>query len=358
MKITIDARFSPFSHRTGTHVLIPKTSIVVEIYPSRIRFYTCQTTDVYEMDIETGGYVHGFTVIQDLERQVVRIFGTSNNGYISYELGFFAGYIVIDLIRSRNPLNITFQGKKHTVFPKTHLELFPISKSISGSLPRLAFGIHKSQNIDHIAIRKDLRETVPFLYRIGKLSPKYSDDIRIGTTGELVQNIRKCIEARDKIGTTIAFQEFFAIAIRDLFVPQLFDYRLQGLFTPPEISTPYYDTSLLSMVSELIENLFLEQKGSSISFFPLLLPIFHAGRFLKFNSPDNSYTLDMEWRSHKLRKVIFYSHDTRMYHFLLPKPLRNFRLRSSKADLGTMYCSGDLISLKKNTTYFFDRFQI
>lgn len=358
MKITINSRFSPFSHRAGTHVLIPKTQIVVEVYPSRVNFYSCGSIDVYKMDIETGGYVDGFTVVQDLERQVVRVFGVSINGYVSYELKFLEEYIVIDLLRSRIPLNITFEEKKYTVFPKRHLQLFPVRDSITCSLPRLAFGIHKSQNIDYMAMRKDLREILPFLYRIGKLYPKHPSPMEPGTTRELVQKIRENIYARDKIGTTVAFQEFFTIAIRDLFVPQLFDYRLQGLFTPPERSNLYYDTSLLSIVSELIENLFIQQQGNSILFLPLLLPILHAGRLLTFKSPDNSYTLDMEWRSHKLRKVIFCSHDTRMYHFVLPKPFCNFRLRSSKADPGIVCYSGDLISLGKNTTYFFDRFQI
>ena len=115
MKITIDGRFSPFSHRAGTHVLIPKTQIVVEVYPSRIRFYSCKSLDIYEMDIQTGGYVDGFTVIQDLETQVVRVFGTSGNGYVSYELQFSDGHIVMHLIRSRGPLNITFQGETLTL---------------------------------------------------------------------------------------------------------------------------------------------------------------------------------------------------------------------------------------------------
>lgn len=358
MKITIDSRFSPFSHRAGTHALIPKTQIVVEVYPSRVRFYCCRSVDVYEMDIQIGGYLDGFTIIQDLEGQVVRVFGTSVNGYMSYELQLFGGYIAIDLIRSGNPLNIIFEGKTHTLLPKKPLQLFPVREYINCSLPRLAFGIHKSQNIDHIALRKDLRETLPFLYRIGKLSPKHSNPIQTGTTGELLEKIQDRIHAGDKIGTTLALHEFFVIGIRDLFVPQLFDYRLQGLFTPPETSKLHYDTSLLSKVSELIESLFLQQQESSILFLPLLLPILHAGRFLTVRSPDNNYTLDMEWRSHKLRKVIFYSHDSRKYHFLLPKPLRTFRMRSSKADRGTVCCTGDLISVKKDTSYFFDRFQI
>lgn len=358
MRITIDGRFSPFSHRAGTQVLIPKTQIVVEVYPSRIRFYSCKSLDVYEMDIQTEGYVDGFTVIQDLEAQVVRVFGTSVNGYLSYQLRFSDGHIVMDLLRSRTPLNITFQGKTHTVLPKRKLQLFPVTEYIDSPLPRLAFGIHKSQNIDQIAVRKDLREILPFLYRVGKLSPKNSSDIQSGTTGELLQKIRNAIDACDKIGTTLALHEFFAIAIRDLFVPQLFDYRLQGLFTPPETSKLYYDTSLLSNLSQLIESLFLQERGNSLLFLPLLLPILHAGRFVTLCSPDKSYTLDMEWRSHKLRKVIFHSHCRRDYHFILPKPLRTFRMRSSKKDLGTIRCNGELISIEKNTSYFFDRFQI
>lgn len=358
MKITIDGRFSPFSHRAGTHVLIPKTQIVVEVYPSRTRFYSCKSLDVYEMDIQTQGYVDGFTIIQDLEAQVVRVFGTSGNGYVSYELQLSDGYIVMHLIRSRSPLSITFQGETHIVPPKGKLQLFAVTDYIDPPLPRLAFGIHKSQNIDHIVQRKDLRETLPFLYRIGKLSPKNSHQIQPGTTGELVQKIREGICARNKMGTTLALREFFAIAIRDLFVPQLFDYRLQGLFAPPETSKLYYDTSLLSNVSELIESLFLQEQGTSLLFLPLLLPILHAGRLVTLRAPDKSYTLDMEWRSHKLRKVIFYSHGTRDYHFILPKPLRTFRIRSSKADPGIVRCTGELISMEKDTSYFFDRFQI
>lgn len=358
MRITIDGRFSPFSHRAGTHVLIPKTQIVVEVYPSRTRFYSCSSLDVYEMDIQTAGYVDGFTVIQDLETQVVRVFGTAGHGYVSYELQFSDGHIVMHLLRSRSPLSITFQGETHMVPPKGKLQLFPVTDYIDCPLPRLAFGIHKSQNIDHITLRKDLRETLPFLYRIGKLSPKNSHHLQGNTTAELVQKIRDAIEARDKMGTTLALHEFFVIAIRDLFVPQLFDYRLQGLFTPPETSKLHYDTSLLSDVAELIESLFLQQRGTSLLFLPLLLPILHAGRFITLRGLDKSYTLDMEWRSHKLRKVIFYSHTARDYHFILPKPLSTFRMRSSQADSGIVCHSGDLISMKKDTNYFFDRFQI
>lgn len=358
MKITIAGRFSPFSHRAGTHVLIPKTQIVAEIYPSFIRFHNCETPGIYELDIQTGGYVEGFTIIQDLEKHVIRVFGIAFSGYISYELQYFQGYIILHLIRAKNPLHVIFQGTPETILPKGKLRLVSITKYVDLTLPRLALGIHKSQNIDHIAIRRDLREIIPFLYRVGKLSPKNQRDIQPGTTDELVQKIRDRIQASDKRGLTFALREFFAIAIRDLFVPQLFDYRLQGSFTPPNPSKLYYDTNLLSQVAGLIESLFLEERGNCLFFLPLLLPILHAGRFINLSTQAKKYTLDMEWRSHKLRKVIFYSHQICEYYFIPPKPLRAFRMKSSNKDPGIMVHPGDLISVKKDTKYFFDRFQI
>ena len=321
MKITIAGRFFPFSHRAGTHVLIPKTQIVAEIYPSFIRFHNCESPGIYELDIQTGGYVDGFTIIQDLEKHVIRVFGTSSSGYISYELQYSQGYIMLHLIRAKNSLNMIFQGKSETIWPKGNLQLIAVTKCVDLGLPRLAFGIHKLQNIDHIAIRKDLREIIPFLYRIGKLSPTDLRDIEPGTTGELVQKIRDRIQIRDKMGLTLALREFFFIAIRDLFVPQLFDYRLQGSFTPPDTSKLHYDTNLLSEVAVLIESLFLEERGNSLFLLPLLLPTLHAGRFVNLSTQAKKYTLDMEWRSHKLRKVIFYSYDTCEYHFNLPLSL-------------------------------------
>lgn len=358
MKINIAGRFFPFSHRAGTHVLIPKTQIVAEIYPSFIRFHNCESPTIYELDIQTEGYIDGFTIIQDLEKHLIRVFGTSSNGYISYELQYSQGYIILHLTRAKNPLNLIFQGKSETVLPKGKLELVSVTKYVDLALPRLAFGVHKLQNIDHIAMRRDLREIIPFLYRIGKLSPTDLRDIKPGTTHELVQKIRDRIEGRDKIGLTLALREFFCIAIRDLFVPQLFDYRLQGSFTPPNPSKLYYDTNLLSQTAGLIETLFLEERGDSLFFLPLLLPTLHAGRFVNLSTQAKRYTLDMEWRSHKLRKVIFYSYETYEYHLILPKPLRTFRMKSSKKDPGIVVHSGDLISVKKDSNYFFDRFQI
>lgn len=358
MKITIAGRFSPFSHRAGTHVLIPKTQIVAEIYPSFIRFHNCESPGIYEVDIQIGSYVDGFTVVQDLEKHVIRVFGTSSSGYISYELQYSQGHIILHLTRAKNPLDLIFEGKRETILPKGKLTLVSVTKYVDLTIPRLAFGIHKLQNIDHIAMRKDLREIIPFLYRIGKLSPTDLKDIQLGTTSELVEKIRNKIQIRDKIGLTFALREFFSIAIRDLFVPQLFDYRLQGSFTPPNSSELYYDTNLVFQVAGLIENLFLEERENSLFFLPLLLPSLHAGRFVNLSTQAKKYALDMEWRSHKLRKVIFYSYEACEYHFILPKPLRTFRMKSSRKDPGIVLRTGDLISVKKDNKYFFDRFQI
>lgn len=121
--IKIAQKFRPFSHTPGSICLIPGTDRVVEAFPTLIRI------DGKEIPLSITGPVDGFTLEQDLERDLVRVFGKAKEGHFCH----------------------TF-----------------VSENKKTDFERLSFGIHKQLDWDLVGRRRDLLEVLPLLFVLGQ----------------------------------------------------------------------------------------------------------------------------------------------------------------------------------------------
>lgn len=78
MKIKLTEKYRPFSHEAGTALLIPKSSWKVTAYPARLileNLISIGGKEILTILPQMNGPLESFTVMQDLEKGWVRIFG-------------------------------------------------------------------------------------------------------------------------------------------------------------------------------------------------------------------------------------------------------------------------------------------
>lgn len=294
-------RLKPFSHVPGTSCLIPATTIEVEVFPALLRFYDISQERklVKEIPIKVKGPVANFTVLQDLEKGVVTVFGE----------GLFY-HILPDL-------TIKFQKKA----PNQHLESFS----------RLFLGITKQQNWERIKERLDFREIFPIWLRIGSLLPEVP--VRSFSLLEKIENLND-------------FKKLFLFAFRHMMVPRNYDEEHQGIFEGSVEGSPL---SFLKEGAVQIERLFIQHEGPHIIILPHLFSEFVSG------SMTDVYLdigiLSFEWSKRKVRKVILKSEWDGEIFFHLREEKR-CRVNKKKTHIIT-----NPLEIKSGGVYLLDRFE-
>src|SRR5579862_7562439 len=88
MKKTIDIaqRLRPFSHTPGTSSLIPKTSYAATVFPGRLELVCLESKKHIEITLPDLGPLKEFTLLLDLEKEHLVVFGSSSAGYVRYIL--------------------------------------------------------------------------------------------------------------------------------------------------------------------------------------------------------------------------------------------------------------------------------
>src|SRR5262249_42974767 len=94
MNIEIAARLRPFSHMSGTACLIPHTAVWLRAFPMRL---VIDDSIVVEWDLH--GPTKDFTLLQDLERGCVQVFGTWQEGFFLWEIEGKEGMLWLRLQR-------------------------------------------------------------------------------------------------------------------------------------------------------------------------------------------------------------------------------------------------------------------
>ena len=89
MKIKLTEKYKPFSHEAGVSLLIPRSSWKATIFPAKIQLESLLSIGG-KQNLSVTPHLRGpltrFTVMQDLERHWVRVFGEGPQGYFSYRL--------------------------------------------------------------------------------------------------------------------------------------------------------------------------------------------------------------------------------------------------------------------------------
>lgn len=327
MHIRIAQRLRPYSHQAGEFCLIPGTLLAVQAFPALLVIYDIAASSPKEIARhawQVQGPVRDFTVEQDLEKGCVRVWGHGQNGFFRYRAvkSGFSYAIVLE----KAPEGFTEALPGGGDYPQAPLE-------------RLFLGVDKQQDWTGVKGRLCLAEILPFWLRLGSMTPA-TPPTNEGTASLLAPD---------------ALCSLFMTAFEGMMFPHLSDIHHQGFELPP-VLTPTSAAYLLSEGARVIRSLFIQQEENKISLLPLLPTDFHSGRLIEAFC-DQMGRVDMEWRSHKLRRVVVRCHFSGNFSFLFPKALKTFRFRQQDNVRGDLHFNGTMLSLQAGQTYFMDLFE-
>lgn len=347
MRITIAERLQPFSHIPGTNFILPGSSLSFQIFPALIRVYDLKNHEpklIEEIELEIKGPMHDFTVLQDLEKGSIRVWGHTALGYVRYH------------IRTHHDTLYKIEIDKdlpNTILPQ--LKISPESEKHNPPfLERLSLGMHKAQDWNLIYQRMDMKEIFPIWHRLGQLVSSQTPKEYLGTLALLKQS-QEAIDQRDILSIAPTFQQLFMAGFDFGLSPRLVDTHFHGF----QLSSPNKDNSPLLLLNEgykQIRRLFIESSEDSIHVLPALPPEFHSGRLIEAKCETLGF-LDIEWSKKTIRRMIFRSITDKEIWFHFSKDLKQYRLRLNEQDHGKIINCLDMVTIKANQTYYFDRFQ-
>ncbi len=323
--IKIGNRLRPFSHLPGSCCLVPGTSYEVEVFPSLIRFYDLGKAErelIDEIAVETEGVLKEFTVMQDLERGCVSVWGEG----LSYHV-----LPTLKIVETKNP---------------------KIEKPASHE--KLSLGSHKKQEWEMVKKRCDFREIFPLWFRLGSLTTvKGSLKSKKGIFA-LLEECKEKIAAHRPERILFSFEKLFLAGFRSMMVPRLVDEDYLGIL--PVECEPGSETALhlLSEGARLIRSLFITQKKNKIAILPNLPPQFFAGRMVQLNCDAGE--VDLEWTKKFIRQMVFRAKKSGELCFEFPSSVNRFRLRGHPKEKGEVIACGKPFEIKSGTTYLLDRF--
>jgi len=302
MRIKIATKLRPFSHQPGTCCLIPYTTWEVRVFPTKLFFRDLSNGKTQERSVDQVGPIKGFTVVDDLERGRVEIFGRAKGGY-------FRTFIT---------------AESYPFLKKFDL---PVDEK------RLSLGCHKKQDWELIQRRSEMAEIFPFWVRLAQLIPQMPFP-SIGTAGLI---------AEGKLD--LAFQAAF----QGVLCPRLRDENYLGIIPDLKIPSDVSPLGILHEGARQIERLFFYEEGEELHLLPNLPKELHAGRFIHL-STEAGDSIDLEWSKKQLKKVVIRAKQTRKIHLRLQSKIRRFRVSKNP------HKSGEPIQLQAGETLYLDRF--
>jgi hypothetical protein len=348
MHIKIAERLRIFSHRPGTYCLLPGTALRLQIFPALIRIEDLSNhppKPVTELKLNIEGPVEDFTVLLDLEKGYVKVWGHGSNGFFRYK-------IVATQDSNLWALSVEKGQVSELVSSK-----FSDSKAlyIPPLTDRLSLGNHKSQDWDMVIRRQNLEEIFPAWLRLGQLLPKQTSSSFEGTA-HFLELCQKAKENKDRLPLLQPFLYLFMTGFQNLLSPRLTDEQHQG-FDMPSVN-PKSSLSPLVLLTEgakIIRSLFVEETAQGIAILPALPIQFHHGRFIQVKCQGGR--IDLEWTKKSIRRLIFYAEETSSLKFLFSKEIRQFRFRKGDGDRGCFLTSQSAIEVEKEKIYYLDNFQ-
>lgn len=356
MQISIAERFRPFTHLAGTSVLLPLSKLRFQIYPAFIRVCDLSAADpvlVAEIPLDLQGPMTGFTLMQDLEKGCLKVWGTSKNGFFRYLIYATNSKPGFTLVQEKAPAEVPFS-------------LFPSEVSCRSQLiqpERLSFGITKVADWELVRRRLTLAEILPFWFRLGQLIP--SVDSHDAGSASLLKGLNIALMEKKSVDLSLLLKGLYCSGFEGLLSCSLTDSYYQGLDLPevPEGSScsplllltegaKIIKLMLLAVRQENVEAL----EPSHVEILPCLLPELHSGR-LCGAALSTLGTVDLEWSKKEIRKMIFRSTKRQIIYFHFRSEISSFRLREASSTISIRKACGEPIAFAENSTYFFDHFQ-
>ena len=315
MKIAIAQKLRPFSHTPGMACLIPGTCSIIEAFPTFLRFHN------FEYAIDVKGPVKGFTLLQDLEKNCVFIFGKPQEKFYRFRL-----------VASEGGFTLFSEKTK-----ERHFFAAPIEFYIPPIWERLSLGSHKAQDWDLVTRRFDLKEILPVLFGLGQKIPLIAPQPFIGTGRLLNAN---------------HLENFCRVAFSQILIPRLKDEQHLGLV--PNTSVSGNPCFLLQEAVKLIRSLFFFQNERRLDFLPTTL--FAEGRFNRIQAAGVG-EIDLEWASQRIRRVVIRASQSGEVVLKFSKEVRAFRTTSSVSIKGKKTLRDEPLVLVSGNTYCLDNFQ-
>jgi len=327
MSIRITVKNRPFSLDPGAKCVLPKSPYRATFYPTKI---VCAAI---EIPFPHTGPVKGFTVIQDLEKGYVKVFGETKEGRISYRLAHIENDLVLFDERTK-------EATKTAVLQPSFQKQ---------AIPKLSFGCHKKQDVYQIFRRMNPEEYLPLLYQIGRGYP--ADEVPERGVGDLLHTIKTVIETKNRVEIIPAFHQFVMAGFESIFSPVLHDSTHSGIIQGHLNVSPHI---ILATLARLIEAMFVLEKEGALHLLPALPPQLHHGKFIRV--PFSLGSIDIEWTKKKLRRVQLHVQKAGRVEFSLPRDMHSYRVTRSKKLPSETKFPGDVLILEKGT-YTLDRFQ-
>lgn len=355
MKITIAERLHPFSHMPGTKFLLPKTSWVVQVFPTRLSFWDLEEKgESFSFTFDFQGPIKEFTAELNLERDALYVFGMTQKGYMRYELCFKENSLCLTMEKTPQEMvacrKSTSDGMVILTKGKT-VSFCAAAGNPLHSTERLSLGNHKAQDWDLIRRRLDCKEIFPHWFALSHSVPQKNSS----GSFPLLDLCRKKIEQTDKERVLEAFESLFLASFEGILVPRLKDADHHGI--APELEN--HNLSAMDLLREsgkLIRSLFLQEKGDVISLLPCLPTPFHAGRMTQART-SSDVLLSFEWSKKMLKKVAIDSETSGEMRLRFPKGMRSFRLDKSSQVISIGAEGEASVSFEAGKTVWLDRFQ-
>lgn len=360
MNITIAERLHPFSHLPGTPFILPGTTLVVRVFPTRLSLSDLTGKIApFTLSFDFVGPLKEFTAELDLEHQELCVFGKTAKGFMRYHLCAKDDGVRLAMdktfkektvcIRSFPPHEVALsQGEKLLV-------CLPLkgAEEIS-SFERLSLGMHKSQDFEMIRRRGDCKEIFPHWFALGSLVKNEEGKAHF----PLLAQCRAKIESRQIESVLEAFESLFLAHFEGVLTPRSFDSDYQGI-QGQNLDPHANPLPLLTEGARLIRSLFVQERENAVALLPCLPPEFHSGRMTGVKTADG-HRFDFEWTKKSLRTVLVQPVRTGNLSILLPKGVRSFRLKSGKHPFKQICVDNTgmaTLPLEKDTMIQLDRFE-
>lgn len=347
MRIKIAERLHPFSHEPGTCFVLPGTTLRFQVFPAFVRIHDLSQKEsvlVSETHFDVRGPVKDFTIEQDLEHAVIRVWGHTTLGFMRYKF--------IPNSRSTFQLSIEKQPEGGLGWQVNTAE--SDQPMMVPSTARLSLGLHKAQDWTLLRRRCDMAEIFPSWFRLGQLTPLVSSKHYPEGTMALLENCRDAIIRCARLDVLPAFRNLFLAGFSGGLSPRLTDDQHQGFLLPPALKEQS-PLPLLSEGAHLIQSLFVQTKSDSVDILPVLPPDFHSGRILGVKCSIGE--IDLEWSKKTIRRLILRAKSTQQIKLNFQKEIARFRLRQSLQDRGHVFPVSSSIHLEIGRDYFLDRFE-
>lgn len=342
-------RYRPFSHLPGTSCLIPGSDYIVAAYPTACLF----GRDENKMETilwELTGPIKGFTVMQDLEKARIIVYGHAKEGYFQYQLYWAEEGIKLQVDRVQGALKGTLNGVALNLKPKESFYLTKESK-LNASHPqeRISFGSHKKQDWELVSRRKNPIEYLPFWFALGQY---FNSEATVSEEGAL-KLLKACREEPNKNKAFEDLCSLFEVGFEKMMVPRLYDSSHLGLVETGS-SKESKPIELLHEGYKLIRGMLLKEKENQLELLPFLPSELHAGRCLGFKVAKAS--CNFEWSKKLLKKVVFTVHEPKTFQLVCQKELKTCRIRRSSYTKGEVHPIEKPLTLEKGI-YILDQFK-